>query len=49
MFWVPNGSAKAGDYHMWSGYGQKDEGERLSSSGEESVLQLKPYGNDTER
>ncbi|KAG4436830.1 hypothetical protein IFR05_007679 [Cadophora sp. M221] len=49
IFWVPNGSAKAGDYQMWSGYEQKDEGERLSSSGEESVLQLKPYSNNEER
>ncbi|KAH7348854.1 hypothetical protein BKA65DRAFT_501576 [Rhexocercosporidium sp. MPI-PUGE-AT-0058] len=48
MFWVPNGSAKAGDYQMWNGT-QKNEGERLASSGEDSVLQLKTYNSTSAR
>ncbi|KAK0118575.1 hypothetical protein ONS95_007461 [Cadophora gregata] len=49
MFWVPNGSAKAGDYHMLGDAAQQEKrleegeetNERLRSSGEESLRQVK--------
>ncbi|KAL2064624.1 hypothetical protein VTL71DRAFT_3761 [Oculimacula yallundae] len=44
IFWVPNGSAKAGDYHLWTGYHQKDEGMTLSASEEDSEPELKIHG-----
>ena len=53
IFWVPNGSAKAGDYRMLSDVVQDDEQleegaeleERAPSSGGESMLRLKEKKN----
>ncbi|PVH79014.1 hypothetical protein DL98DRAFT_572784 [Cadophora sp. DSE1049] len=56
IFWVPNGSAKAGDYRMLSDVAQEEEqleegeelDERLPSSGGESILRLKEKKDNVE-
>ena len=46
MFWVPDGSKKSGDYHLWRGYQQEIEGRELSGPKEEGGFELKTNNVD---